>query len=105
MIVTSPSTMSPVKVNFGPKIALLSGASLGSKKTVKAKESPSKGTGHTSYRGLVKIYPGCKKSKSAVRCDALILDTSRVAVTGAIRSQARRSRRTPGAASPRSRER
>ena len=33
-----------------------------------------KGTGRTSYRGLVKVYPGCEKSKSTVRCDALILD-------------------------------
>src|SRR6185312_11435208 len=30
--------------------------------------------GRTSYRGLVKVYPGCAKSKSTVRCDALILD-------------------------------
>ncbi|HKZ25616.1 MAG TPA: SufD family Fe-S cluster assembly protein, partial [Acidimicrobiia bacterium] len=37
-------------------------------------KSISKGTGRTSYRGLVKIYPGAKKSKSTVRCDALILD-------------------------------
>ena len=33
-----------------------------------------KGTGRTSYRGLIKVYPGCEKSKSTVRCDALILD-------------------------------
>jgi Fe-S cluster assembly protein SufB len=39
-------------------------------------KSISKGTGRTSYRGLVKIYPGMKKSKSTVRCDALILDKS-----------------------------
>ena len=39
-------------------------------------KSISKGTGRTSYRGLVKIYPGCVKSKSTVRCDALILDTT-----------------------------
>jgi Fe-S cluster assembly protein SufB len=39
-------------------------------------KSISKGTGRTSYRGLVKIYPGMKKSKSTVRCDALILDSS-----------------------------
>jgi len=39
-------------------------------------KSISKGTGRTSYRGLVKIYPGSKKSKSTVRCDALILDTT-----------------------------
>ncbi len=37
-------------------------------------KSISKGTGRTSYRGLVKIYPGMKRSKSTVRCDALILD-------------------------------
>src|SRR3546814_2887006 len=30
-------------------------------------------TGRTSYRGLIKVYPGSKKSKSTVRCDALIL--------------------------------
>src|SRR5919201_507383 len=39
-------------------------------------KSISKGTGRTSYRGLVKIYPGMKKSKSSVRCDALMLDAS-----------------------------
>ena len=33
----------------------------------------SKGTGKQTYRGLVKIYPGCKGSKSTVRCDALML--------------------------------
>ncbi|TMC75017.1 MAG: Fe-S cluster assembly protein SufB [Chloroflexi bacterium] len=37
-------------------------------------KSISKGTGRTSYRGLVKIYPGAEDSKSTVRCDALILD-------------------------------
>ncbi len=37
-------------------------------------KSISKGTGRTSYRGLVKIYPGCTDAKSTVRCDALILD-------------------------------
>jgi Fe-S cluster assembly protein SufB len=36
-------------------------------------KSISKGTGRTSYRGLVKVYPGCAQSKSTVRCDALIL--------------------------------
>jgi len=39
-------------------------------------KSISKGTGRTSYRGLVKIYPGAVGSKSTVRCDALILDDS-----------------------------
>ncbi len=36
----------------------------------------SKGTGKQTYRGLVKIYPGCKGSKSTVRCDALMLDNT-----------------------------
>src|ERR671938_2180420 len=39
-------------------------------------KSISKGSGRTSYRGLVKIYPGMHKAKSTVRCDALILDQS-----------------------------
>jgi len=39
-------------------------------------KSISRGNGRTSYRGLVKIYPGCEKAKSTVRCDALILDPS-----------------------------
>jgi Fe-S cluster assembly protein SufB len=30
--------------------------------------------GRTSYRGLIKIRKGAKDSKSAVKCDALILD-------------------------------
>jgi Fe-S cluster assembly protein SufB len=34
----------------------------------------SRGLGKQSYRGLVKIYPGCKGAKSTVRCDALMLD-------------------------------
>jgi Fe-S cluster assembly protein SufB len=37
-------------------------------------KSISKGSGRTSYRGLIKVYPGCSGSKSTVRCDALILD-------------------------------
>jgi Fe-S cluster assembly protein SufB len=36
-------------------------------------KSISQGTGRTSYRGLIKVYPGCHGSKSTVRCDALIL--------------------------------
>jgi Fe-S cluster assembly protein SufB len=36
-------------------------------------KSISQGSGRTSYRGLVKVYPGCKLSKSTVRCDALLL--------------------------------
>jgi Fe-S cluster assembly protein SufB len=37
-------------------------------------KSISKGGGRTSYRGLLKVYPGAKNSKSTVRCDALLLD-------------------------------
>ncbi|MDQ6711454.1 MAG: Fe-S cluster assembly protein SufB [Candidatus Dormibacteraeota bacterium] len=37
-------------------------------------KSISKNGGRTSYRGLVKVYPGAKGSKSFVRCDALLLD-------------------------------
>jgi Fe-S cluster assembly protein SufB len=38
-------------------------------------KSISKGDGRTSYRGLVKIYPGMTGCKSHVNCDALLLDT------------------------------
>jgi len=37
-------------------------------------KSISKDGGRAGYRGLVKVYRGAKGSKSAVRCDALILD-------------------------------
>ncbi|HZP56647.1 MAG TPA: Fe-S cluster assembly protein SufB [Dehalococcoidia bacterium] len=37
-------------------------------------KSVSKGTGRTSYRGALKVYPGAVRSKSTVRCDALLLD-------------------------------
>jgi len=37
-------------------------------------KSISKDGGRTTYRGLVRVNPGCKKTKSHVRCDALILD-------------------------------
>src|SRR6202171_1460578 len=37
-------------------------------------KSVSKGGGRTSYRGLVKVYPGMKGAKSSVRCDALLMD-------------------------------
>jgi Fe-S cluster assembly protein SufB len=37
-------------------------------------KSISKGGGRTSYRGQVKVYPGCRDVKSSVRCDALLLD-------------------------------
>lgn len=36
-------------------------------------KSISKGSGRTSYRGLVKVYPGAVNAKSTVRCDALML--------------------------------
>jgi len=37
-------------------------------------KSISKNGGRASYRGLVKVEPGARKSKSSVVCDALILD-------------------------------
>jgi Fe-S cluster assembly protein SufB len=37
-------------------------------------KSVSKGGGRTSYRGLVKVYPGCDDVVSNVRCDALMID-------------------------------
>jgi Fe-S cluster assembly protein SufB len=37
-------------------------------------KSISKGSGRTSYRGLVKIYPGMHGCKTHVNCDALLLD-------------------------------
>ena len=37
-------------------------------------KSVSRGTGRTSYRGLVKVYEGAHGSTSMVRCDALLLD-------------------------------
>src|SRR5467141_1690478 len=37
-------------------------------------KSISKGGGRTSYRGLIKMYPDAKNSKSFVKCDALLLD-------------------------------
>ena len=37
-------------------------------------KSISKGTGRTTYRGLVKVYPGAVNAKSTVRCDALMLN-------------------------------
>ncbi len=42
--------------------------------SVVVSKSIAKNGGRAGYRGLVKIYPGAKGSKSAVRCDALILD-------------------------------
>ena len=37
-------------------------------------KSVSKADGRTTYRGLVKVYPGAVGVKSNVRCDALLLD-------------------------------
>lgn len=37
-------------------------------------KSVSKGGGRTSYRGLVRVYPGAKGVKCRVACDALLLD-------------------------------
>lgn len=42
--------------------------------SVVVSKSIAKDGGRAGYRGLVKIYPGAKGSRSAVRCDALILD-------------------------------
>src|SRR5262249_46208015 len=38
-------------------------------------KSISKNGGRASYRGLVKVEPGARKTKSNVVCDALILDS------------------------------
>ena len=37
-------------------------------------KSVSRGSGRTSYRGLLKVYEGAEGSSSTVRCDALLLD-------------------------------
>ena len=37
-------------------------------------KSISKDGGRTSYRGLVKVYPGATNVKSSVKCDALLMD-------------------------------
>ncbi|MCC7196917.1 Fe-S cluster assembly protein SufB [Candidatus Peregrinibacteria bacterium] len=37
-------------------------------------KSISKGSGRSTYRGLLKVYPGMKNCKSKVACDALMLD-------------------------------
>lgn len=37
-------------------------------------KSISKDGGRSSYRGLVKVYPGCEEVRSNVVCDALLLD-------------------------------
>jgi Fe-S cluster assembly protein SufB len=37
-------------------------------------KSISKGTGRSTYRGLLKVHEGCHDSKSRVECDALLLD-------------------------------
>ncbi|MCW5824003.1 MAG: Fe-S cluster assembly protein SufB [Cyanobacteria bacterium TGS_CYA1] len=37
-------------------------------------KSISKAGGRSSYRGLVKVYPGAKNCKTSVKCDALLLD-------------------------------
>ena len=37
-------------------------------------KSVSKGGGHSTYRGLVKVHQGADHSSSTVRCDALLLD-------------------------------
>jgi Fe-S cluster assembly protein SufB len=37
-------------------------------------KSISKGTGRSSYRGLCKVYPGARHSRSTVECDALLIN-------------------------------
>jgi Fe-S cluster assembly protein SufB len=37
-------------------------------------KSVSRGSGRTSYRGLLKVYEGAENTTSTVRCDALLLD-------------------------------
>jgi Fe-S cluster assembly protein SufB len=37
-------------------------------------KSVSRGSGRTSYRGALKVYPGAVRSKATVRCDALLID-------------------------------
>lgn len=37
-------------------------------------KSISKGTGRSTYRGLLKVYEGAENAKSRVECDALLLD-------------------------------
>src|SRR5690606_23445176 len=37
-------------------------------------KSISKGTGRSSYRGLLRVDPGAKHVRSNVECDALLLD-------------------------------
>jgi len=39
-------------------------------------KSISKGSGRSSYRGLVKVYPNARGSKVSVECDALLLNKS-----------------------------
>src|SRR3984893_6163807 len=41
----------------------------------------SKAGGRTSYRGLVKVHPGCHDVKSFVKCDALLLDDTSISDT------------------------
>jgi Fe-S cluster assembly protein SufB len=44
-------------------------------------KSISKAGGRTSYRGLVKVHPGCHDVKSFVKCDALLLDGESISET------------------------
>ncbi|MDP9238617.1 MAG: Fe-S cluster assembly protein SufB [Chloroflexota bacterium] len=37
-------------------------------------KSVSRGSGRTSYRGALKVYPGAQGSRATVRCDALLID-------------------------------
>ena len=44
-------------------------------------KSISKAGGRTSYRGLIKVHPGCHDVKSFVKCDALLLDETSISDT------------------------
>jgi Fe-S cluster assembly protein SufB len=44
-------------------------------------KSISKAGGRTSYRGLIKVHPGCHDVKSFVKCDALLLDDESISDT------------------------
>ncbi len=44
-------------------------------------KSIAKAGGRTSYRGLVKVHPGCHDVKSFVKCDALLLDDESISDT------------------------
>ena len=54
--------------------ALIRGRPASHHPAVIVSKSISKNGGRASYRGLVRVEPGARKSRSSVVCDALILD-------------------------------